>query len=330
MPYMSVQRMAAFAPQTNWATAATAPTQWLQIDGNPGDEPQVTYLENKALYGSPAIVYDTLTGVQHTKWSIKGNFFTDTGPYLPWLALGVDTVSGTAAPYTHTVQLLNDAATGSQPAAVTFWDVDNVSVSAPAGTSKLIAGAVLDSLSFSMAATGALTYTADFIGTQIAETAAPTTIAFTDAVFLPAYLITATLNGTAYPVLQEASIDIKRDAKPIPTLNGSPAPYIVWGNGVDVTGKISLVVNSDDPVYWDALSRTHNSLVLAATDPVSGYVFTWTLPDVQFKSPKVESSKQWEEVTASFQANADTTAAISGYSPIEFSFTSAASAALAA
>jgi hypothetical protein len=237
MPYMSVQRMAAFAPQTAWGTPATTPTQWLQIDSNPGDEPQVTYLENKALYGSPALVYDTLTGVQHTKWSIKGNFFTDTGPYLPWLALGVDTVSGTAAPYTHTVQLLNQASSGSQPASVTFWDIDNVSVSAPVGTSKLIAGALLDSLSFSMAATGALTYSADFVGTQIAEAAAPTTIAFSDAVFLPAYLITAQLNGTAYPVIEEASIDIKRDAKPIPTLDGSPAPYVVWGNGIDVTGK---------------------------------------------------------------------------------------------
>jgi hypothetical protein len=329
MPYMSVQRVAAFAPETSWGDAASTPTEWFQIDGNPGDEPQVTYLENKALYGSPALVYDTITGVAHTKWSVKGNFFTDTGPYLMWLALGEDTVTGTAAPYTHTVQLANSPSSGSQPSSVTFWDIDNVAVSSPSGTAKLIAGCVLDSLSFSMSATGALTHTADFVGTMIAEAAAPTTQAFTDAVFLPAYLLTMTLNGATYDVIEEASIDIKRGSKPVSTLNGLPSPYVVWANGVDVTGKITLVVNGDDPVYWDALKRKHNAVSLTATDPVSGYSFTWNLPSVQWKSPKVESTKEWEEVTASFQANASTTDAVNGYTPIEFIFTSAHATALA-
>lgn len=328
MPYLSVQRVAAFAPQTAWGTPATTPTEWLQVDPNPDDEPQVTYLPNKALYGSPATLYDELVGVQHTKWSIKGNAFTDTFPYLVWAGLGTDTVSGTAAPYTHTLQLTNNATTGSQPPSLTFWDIDNVSVSSPVGTAKLIAGAVLDSLSVSLSATGAATYSASFMGTQIAEATAPTTLAFSTAVFLPAYLFTAELNGTTYTVIEEASIDLKRNAKAISTLDGSPAPYVVWANGLEVSGKVTIVVNADDPIYWDALTRQHNSLSLSATDPVSGYSFTFNLAEVQFKSPKLVSSKEWEEVEVSFDAIANATNALSGYSPIEFVFTSASSTPL--
>ncbi len=326
MPYMSVQRVIALGVETTYGVSPTDPTVWLQVDPNPGDEPQMTYLENKALYGSPAIVYDVVAGVEHQKISLKGNYFTDTGPYLTWLMLGVDTVSGTAAPYTHTIQLINDPSVGSQPSSVSIWDIDNVAATDNAGTSgacKLINGCVLDSLSLSMSATGALSYTADFVGKQIVEAAIPSTFAFTDTVFLPAYTFALSINGTSYPIMEEATIDIKRGAKPIPTLNGSRYPYTVWDNGIDVTGKFTIIAEPNDPNFWGALkTENNNELVFAGTDPITSTPYTWTLGGVQLKSPKIESSKEWEELTVDYQANAIPSLAISGYSPIEFVFES--------
>ena len=81
MPYMSVNRWGGFGSETTWGTAVT-PSVYLQVDTNPGIEPQVTYLLNKALYGAAAQVYGTIAGVQYTKASIKGNAFTDTFPWL--------------------------------------------------------------------------------------------------------------------------------------------------------------------------------------------------------------------------------------------------------
>lgn len=326
MPYLSANRYVAFGYETAWGSVAT-PTVYLQVDTNPGTEPQVTYLDNKALYGSPAVNYGVETGVIHTKFSAKGNFFTDTGPQLIFAALGVDTVSGTASPYTHTLQLKQDPSTGSQPSSLTLYDIDNVAVTTPAGSVKQVPGCVLNSLSFSGSATGAFTYSADFVGSELTETAPPTTPAFSTALFLPAYTFTAKLDTNPYAVIEEFSLDLKRNAKPVPTLNGSPAPYVVWADGIDVTGKLTIIVNADDPVYWEAMATGSHALTLTATDPSTGFTFTFTLPSVQFKTPKLVSSKEWEEVQVDFQAIAVASDAITGYSPLEVACESSTSTA---
>ena len=326
--YLSPNRWVGLGLETSWGAVA-APTIYLQLDTNPSTEPQITYLDNKALYGSAAQLYDTLTGPIHTKFSCKGNCFTDTFPYLMWLALGTDTVSGTAAPYTHTVTLAYAPTTGSQPTSATILDVDNIALSG--GDAKQVPGGMIDSLSITANVTGALTYSADFVGSEVGQNSPPSGYpTFSDAVFLPAYLATITLNGTSYELASELSIDIKRSAKPVATLNGSPAPVTVWSDGIDVSGKITILAVANDPNYYNALQRKHNTLSIVLTDPVSGYSFTFDLDSVQFKTPKVDSSKSWEEISLDFQANANVTDATTGYSPLKFIFTSAASAALSA
>lgn len=328
--YTSPNRWMGLGLESGWGTV-TAPDIYLQVDPNPSTEPQVTYLENKALYGSAAQVYDTLTGVIHTKVSAKGNAFTDTFGYLPFLALGKDTVSGTVAPYTHTLTLAEAASTGSFPGSVTVTDIDNVAATfnSITGSAKQIPGCVIDSLSITANATGALSYSVDFVGSELGQVTAPSP-AFSTAVFVPAYLADVKLNGSSYELIEELSIDVKRSAKAVPTLNGSPAPYVVWPDGIDVTGKFTIAVGPNDANYYNALTRVHNTLLISFTDPVSGYSFTFQMSSVQIKSPKVESSKAWEEVAVSFQANANTTDASTGYSPFQFAFTSASDVALAA
>lgn len=326
--YLSPNRWVGLGLETSWGAVA-APTIYLQLDTNPSTEPQITYLDNKALYGSAAQLYDTLTGPIHTKFSCKGNCFTDTFPYLMWLALGTDTVSGTAAPYTHTVTLAYAPTTGSQPTSATILDVDNIALSG--GDAKQVPGGMIDSLSITANVTGALTYSADFVGSEVGQNSPPSGYpTFSDAVFLPAYLATIILNGTSYELASELSIDIKRSAKPVATLNGSPAPVTVWSDGIDVSGKITILAVANDPNYYNALQRKHNTLSIVLTDPVSGYSFTFDLDSVQFKTPKVDSSKSWEEISLDFQANANVTDAVTGYSPLKFTFTSAAATALAA
>lgn len=327
--YLSANRYLAFGFESSWGSAA-APSVYLQVDSNPGTKPQVTYLANKALYGSPALQYGDITGVQHTELTVKGNLFTDTGPQLLYLAFGTDTVSGTAAPYTHSIKLLNDPSVGSQPPSITVVDVDNILVSAPAGNAKQVVGCLFDKLSVSIAATGAVTWNGTLVGSEITETTAPSTIAFSTAVFPPAWSTAFTLNGAAYPYVEQLDFDITLGAKPVPTLFASAAPYVIFREGMTVTGKLTIAVPPDDPVYYSALQTTSNVLAAKVTDPVSGDTITFTFSNVQFKAPAVASDKPWETIPVSFDANANVTDALSGYAPMQVAVTNGVSTAYGA
>ena len=324
--YLSVNRWVALGLEATWGTSPASPTIYLQADPNPGTKPQVTYIENKAMYGSATDVIDVITGPIYTKFSTKGNLFPDTFPYLSFLLLGSEAVTGTAAPYTHTQSLLEAPTTGSQPGSVSVWDVDNVAYTA--GSAKLIPGCVLDSLSVTLNPTSAANWSADFIGSELTSAPAPAS-AFTTSVMVPGYTTVLTIGGTAYDLAEEMTISAKRSAKQVPTLNGSPAPYIVWSSGLDVSGKFTVLANSADTLYFAALKREQLPVVAKVTENVSGDTFSWNLGTVQLKDPTVDSSKPYENITVSYQATANSTDATTGLSPLQFVYTNSTSTAIA-
>jgi len=325
MPFLSVNRYLGLGKETTRGTAAV-PAIWIPIDPNPDLTPNLTWLEDKGLRGSPVEQYDDVPSTRSDEYTFKGNVFLDTFPNLVMALLGsVDAVTGTVAPYTHVIGLDNAAATGSQPPSYTAVDVDNITESA--GASKQITGGQLEELSVSFSADGALSYSSKLVGNPFTQTAPPSTQAFSTAVFVPAWSGTVTLAGAVSKVIVSGSIDVKRGTKPIFTV-GQQGPYRLWAGPAVVTGKVVIIAEADDPTFVNALTRAHQTLSFLFTDPVSSDTVTFQMSDVQLKNPKVTSDKAWEEITADFVANANTTDAVDGgYSPIQIITTNSQSTA---
>lgn len=314
MPFLSVNRFFGLGKETARGTAA-APTLWLPIDPNPSLAPNLTWIEDKGLRGSPVEVYDNIPSVRHDEFTFKGNVFADTFPAIMQGLLGPDVVTGTAAPYTHTISLANAPTSGSQPSSYTGVDTDNITESTNAAK-QFTAGQFSDT-TIDFAVDAPLTYSTKMLSNPFTEVAAPTTDTWSTEVLIPAWSGSVTIAGTSSTVLVSGSIDIKRGTTPIFTI-GQQGPYRLWAGPIQVTGKVVFIAEANDPTFVNSLTRDRQTLVITFTDPVSSHSVSWTMSAVQFKNPKVDGGKAYETITADFEANADTTDALTGYSPIKF------------
>lgn len=313
MPYQSVQRYFGLGKETSRGTAV-APTIWLPIAPNPSLTPQLSWLKNDALVGSPVEQIDDVPSVRHDEFDFKGNVFADTFGALLMAILGQDTVTGTAAPYTHAIGLANSPTTGSQPPSYTGIDTDNISESG--GPAKQFTAGQLDSVTITFSADGALSYQAKYLSNPYTQVAAPSS-SFSTEVFIPAWNGTISLGGSGVTVLSSGQIAIKRSTTAIHTV-GQQSPYRLWAGAIDVSGKVQFIAEASDPTFASALSRNQQALVCTFTDPVSSHSVAFQMSKAQLKNPKVLGDKAWQEISADFTAQSNTTDAVaSGYAPIK-------------
>ena len=314
MPFLSVNRFFGIGKEATRGTAVT-PTLWLPIDPNPSLAPNLTWIEDKGLRGSPVEVYDNIPGVRHDEFTFKGNVFADTFPGLMEGLIGADVVTGTAAPYTHTISLVNAPSSGSQPSSYTGIDTDNITESTNAA--KQFTAGQLSDTTIDFAVDAPLTYSTKFLGNPFTEVATPTTDTWSTEVLIPAWSGSVTIGTVASTVVVSGSIDIKRSTAPIFTI-GQQGPYRLWAGGIQVTGKIVFVAEANDPTFVNALTRDRQSFTITFTDPVSSHSVSWQMSAVQLKNPKVDGGKAYQTITADFEANSNSSDALTGYAPIKF------------
>jgi hypothetical protein len=315
-PYLSVQALLAIAKESTRGQLATA-TTGIPIDPNPSLKPNLTWAQDKGLRGSPVTRYDDVPLVRHDEYDAKGNVFLDTFPYLILAGLGgPDSVTGTTAPYTHTIKLLNTANAGSQPPSFSLYDYDLIQQGS-VDNCKAISAAQLDTITMTFAATGALTWSAKFLGNPFVETAKPAGITYSTEVLVPAYNGNLTIDGTRTYVIESGSLSIKRQTQPIMTI-GQQGPFRVWAGPLTVSGKLSIISLKTDQTLTQGLTYYKNRFNLQWTDPVSGHSMAFALTRVQYESPVVDRSKTYVYSTVNFWAEANTANAATGYSPLTF------------
>lgn len=320
-PFLSAQSFNALGKETVRGTAAAA-TVFLPISPNPTLTPNLTWITDDALRGSPVKTYNKIPSVRYDDFQCKGYVFPDTFPVLMMGILGgPDTKSGTVAPYTHKIPLLNSASTGSQPPSYTVVDVDQVTETTSAA--KQLAGGQLAEVQVTFATTGALNYTTKWIGNPYTEITVPTA-SFSTEVFIPAWSATITIGGTSVAVLEEGKFTIQRSTKSIFTL-GTQAPYQNFADVIQLTGDLTFLALGTDSTLTKALALTHQVLKLKFTEPISSHTVTFQMSSAQYFNPKIVRSKEYVQVSTSFEANANTTDAASGYAPITFTAVNAQS-----
>jgi len=294
---------AGFALETTRGSAAAVST--FTPIGDPKVEPKITWLDDSALRGSPTMHYDQVPGVRVDNYSAKEFWYWDQSPARIRAALG-STDSVTAS--VHTIGLANVPQTGSQPPSYTIINdsVDNT---------YQMTGSQLSDFTLTLGADAAVELASTWV------TAPYTTVASVSAVetaahLAPAWNCTASIGGSSVAIIENFELDIKRNAAPIFTL-GTQAPYRQWASAIDVSGKLTLVVEIGINYNAQALTRNEQLLQLQITDPVTSYYSYFQMSAAQLENPVITVGKSYLTLEADFVAVANTTDAVnSGFSPI--------------
>ena len=311
MPYTSVNSFVQLGiegtPGTLSSSLKTIPVSSPQVT------PMQTFLRDEAFRGSPASVYSQVAGVRHDEYDAKFYVYPDTFPLLAYATLVTDTVTGTT-PKVHTVKLKNDATTGSQPPSVSIIDFDGQQAF------QMLDAQATD-LKLTFGAEAAIEATTKFIAQPWSEVSTPGSLSIGSNTFVPGWDVALTIGGTSSAVLVDGEVNLTRSVAPIFTA-GQQNPYKTWAGPIDVSGRLKFVVESSDPLLLAAngsiaLTQNTKAVVLTFTEPVTTYTTVITMSQVQFHDAKRTRDKAYVEVDANFTAQANTTDAGTGYSPIK-------------
>lgn len=309
MPLMTANSFFGLALEATRGTAASVST-YTPVQ-TPQLAPDLKWLPDEALRGSPVMIYDQVPGVRSDKFTGKVYIYDDVYPQLLRATLGSSDTTASVGPslWTHTIGLFNSASVGSQPPSYTVVNnsVDN--------TYQLVAAQCSD-LSISATVEAAIETSFTFIGNPETTISLPT-IAESTEHMVPAWDVAASISGASVAVIEDLTIDIKRNAAPIFTA-GAQSPYQTFAGPIEVTGKLVFVVETGQSFFANSLTRAQNPLVVLFTDPVSTHSVKFQMSAVQLEAPQIKQSKAYVQLDCNFTAVANTTDAVGGgYSPIK-------------
>src|ERR1039458_9870513 len=215
-PFLKANTFWGIAAESTYGTAASIST-FTPIQ-SPKITPTIKWLPANDLRGSPVKTYDEVAGVRHDTFSGKSYLFSDVSPNVIRSVLGgVDVVASVSASvWTHTIGLINQPNTGSQPPSYTLLldSVDNT---------YQITGARAVDLSLSFSADAVVEASLNYTG-NISTTVASVAVNESTQTFIPAWGCAASISGASVAVVEKMTLDIKRGTAPIFTL-GQQGPY---------------------------------------------------------------------------------------------------------
>ena len=316
----SVKSYLGLALETTKGTAVTA-TDFVPITLNSFKPVEmINELLDKGIRGSMVENYNYVQGRRHTEIDFGGPVFADTIGY--WLAgvLGDVTTTGSTAPYTHAIALKNSvgASGDAQPKALTITDYYSANT-------RQCPGCQVHDFELTFNADGMLEYTAKVTGYPSATTTAP---APSFSTVLPTQVWTGavTVGGTSISNSTTGSVKLTRKVEPIFGIANTQAPYSVFVGALEVTGKITFVMENDTQLT-NFLSNTQPALTFnwsTGTGATATQV-SLTATKSAYTTGVVVRDKDYVEVTVEFNSLGNTTdvGTTAGYSPVKFTLQNA-------
>ena len=316
----SVKSYLGLALETTKGTAVTA-TDFVPITLNSFKPVEmINELLDKGIRGSMVENYNYVQGRRHTEIDFGGPVFADTIGY--WLAgvLGDVTTTGSTAPYTHAIALKNSvgASGDAQPKALTITDYYSANI-------RQFPGCQVHDFELTFNADGMLEYTAKVTGYPSATTTAP---APSFSTVLPTQVWTGavTVGGTSISNSTTGSVKLTRKVEPIFGIANTQAPYSVFVGALEVTGKITFVMENDTQ-FTNFLSNTQPALTFnwsTGTGATATQV-SLTATKSAYTTGVVVRDKDYVEVTVEFNSLGNTTdvGTTAGYSPVKFTLQNA-------
>lgn len=322
-PFLSANGyMGLIAEASRGSTPGSGTPLWFPTM-TPTITPNLTWLNDAGLRGSPVENYDQVPATRHDEVDFKTYLYADTFPILLCGVLGGNDAITGSGPYSHVIGLYNNQANGSQPLSYAICLLDGANW-------FTVNGSQADSMELAFGASTASEVTMKYMGNPyVSATSAPTLFAspsFSAESLQPSWDSVLTVAGTPYTWIEDGTLSIARKTAPIFTL-GQQAPDPVFAGTCEVSGKFTAVINSNDDLWSTtasatALTRDQQSTSLVLTNPINASggtqnSVTFQMTNCQFETPKRNQGKQFVEIELEFRAVANATDAISGYSPLK-------------
>lgn len=311
------------ARESVYGTPIAAPT--INI---PSDTP--TYhltqqpLVDTNLRGSMAGEYQQIAGLQFGTVTFKTNCYLDSVYFLLRTLFGYpDQVTGASDPYTHQTALQNTGNNGQPVSTTVFW-------TDATGRTQQMPGAQASSVKVTIKADGLVQLDVTYIGLPATDIAMPTNTP-TTALPMPSWNTVIEIGGSPSTAYSELTIDYKRATEPIPTVNGSQAPYAIFAGPVTVSGNLTAVYQGVSDVNWvDYLANTQPvlSYTIAPVGDSDHYIEV-VHSKVAYDDVQVSGTNKWMEIKSTIKALGNTTDAIGGlFSPAHVTLLSPVSTAI--
>lgn len=295
---------------------AVAPTDFIPVmKDNLKPVDIVDPLYDTGLRGSNVLNYNYIPGRTRSTVDFGGAVFADTVGYAIAGVLGSVATVGASAPYTHTISLFNSLTSGGdvQPISYTLTDFYAVDV-------RSYPGCQFSDFSLKFNADGMLEYDAKSTGFQ-SEVVSDPTPTFSTVLPTPVWRGTVSIGGSAVSTAMTGNIDMKRPATPIYGISNTQDPYQVFLGPLEVTGKITFVMDSDAELL-NFLNNTQPALVFNWNygSGASEVQIQATLTKGAYTTGVIERGEDFVQVSVDINAQSNTTDAGSsgGFSPIKW------------
>jgi hypothetical protein len=271
-------------------------------------------LYDEGLRGSLVKNYNYIQGRGNSTFDFGGAAFADTIGFPIAGVLGEDTLTGSGAPYTHTIALKNTTATASdaQPAAYTLTDFYAANV-------RAYAGMQFHDFSLKFTSEGLLEYDAKGTG-WLSTTASTPSPSFSTILPTPVWYGTVSVAGSTVSNAVTGNLDMKRPVTPIFGIGNTQNPYQVFVGALEVTGKVTFLMEADTQLT-NYLTNTQPALVFnwAQGTGAAATQIQATLTKGAYTAAAIERSKEYVEITVDINAQGNLTdSGTVGYSPIKW------------
>lgn len=260
------------------------------------------------------IAIDTTTSLElATVLSVASLNVTLTRPVQLTHASGV-TVQPVTAPFTNTFSLYNGG--NFQPPTYTLTDWY-------AANGRQYPGAVFSGVDFKLSGDGLLSANATTSAMpSVSLAGAKPTASYTQVKPLSGWQGVAQIGGVATGNVLSADISLKRKLDLLHPVNGVQAPSSIWAAGLQVTGKLSLLVNTttnDELNYYLANTQPSLDLNWAVGAGATAVQVDWHMNNPAFTVADLDRTKDELLVDVTFTAllNSTDAGASGGYSPIK-------------
>jgi hypothetical protein len=293
-----------------------APTDFIPVSKD-SLKPQdiVDPLYDTGLRGSNVLNYNYIPGRTRSTVDFGGAVFADTIGYGLAGLLGAVATTGSTAPFTHTISLLNSLTSGAdaQPISYTLTDFYAVDV-------RSYPGCQFSDFSLKFNADGMLEYDTKTTGFASSTVADPTP-AFSTVLPTPVWRGTVSIGGSAVSSAMSGNIDMARPVTPVYGISATQDPFQVFLGPLEVTGKITFLMETDAELTR-FLTNTQPAIVLnwAYGTGAAAVQIQATITKGAYTAAMIERGEDFVQVSIDLNGQSNTTdaGASGGFSPIKW------------
>ncbi|QQE80932.1 phage tail tube protein [Alicyclobacillus sp. SO9] len=304
MPLQSSLLHVGMAKETTQGTAVV-PSIWFPVQNNVKNEDINHWIEDKGLMGAPVDPIAQYPGPTYSEVDFDANFYPDALGAVLMGMMGVDTVTGSAAPYAHALSLAS-----GQPPSYTLSVYNGFN-------ERQYPGCLPSEVQLKYATDGPLIASTKWTGfpSAVGTTSTPTLPTLDPFLGWEATLQIAAAANTR---LIGFELTAKRSTKAQNTASGSQAPTFVYAGPLAVEGKLTFAVDDDTELTY-LLSNTQPATTLTLT-AASGDSLAIQMSKCAFSKTTPSYTKEWVEVDYDIKAMPNSTdAGASGpISPVLF------------